>query len=148
MAASRDLAAVAVLVADPALRSARVCYDHLAGERAVRLFAELRSAGLPGGDDGCAVTPPGERYFARLGIDLAAIRGARRVFARPCLDWTERRPHLAGALGASILVELLDRGWIVRVAGSRAVTVSPRGDRALAELARLSAGSRLRRIEL
>src|SRR5205814_1316678 len=88
--------------ADPALRAARLCYDHLAGALGVRLFDDLRAAGFLDGDDGGSVTAAGASSFAGLGIDLAALRRARRAFARPCLDWTERRPHLGGALGAAL----------------------------------------------
>lgn len=120
--------------ADPALRRARVCYDHLAGERGVWLLDRLRAGGALGGPDGCAPTPQGEAFFGRLGIDLAALRRSRRTFARTCLDWSERRHHLGGALGAALLDRIFALGWASRQPDGRAVLFSARGERALAAL--------------
>ncbi len=87
------------------------------------------------GEDGGALTPAGEIVLRGLGVDLDAARPAgrsrQRVFCRPCLDWSERRPHLAGTLGAALLTTCLDRGWVRRSEGSRAVTVTPGGQVAL-----------------
>jgi DNA-binding transcriptional ArsR family regulator len=119
----------------PELRAARVCYDHLAGERAVRLFDRLVSGGaLTVGAGGCVVTAAGEPLFLGLGIDVAALRKGRRLLARPCLDWSERRPHLAGALGAALLARLFELGWAAREADGRVVRITPRGDAGLAEI--------------
>jgi DNA-binding transcriptional ArsR family regulator len=112
------------------LRRARVCYDHLAGERGVRLFDGLRKRRLLAGtDDRLSLTAEGESWCARLGIDLAGLRRRRRPLCRACLDWSERRAHLAGALGAA----LLDRLFALRYArraddDRRAVSLSPRGE--------------------
>jgi DNA-binding transcriptional ArsR family regulator len=118
--------------ADPALRAARVCYDHLAGEQGVWLLDTLRTRGLLGARDG-GVTAAGEAFFARLGIDLEALARSRRTFSRLCLDWSERRHHLGGALGAAILDRIFAARWARRAADGRAVTFSPRGERAFRE---------------
>jgi DNA-binding transcriptional ArsR family regulator len=114
---------------DPALRRARVCYDHLAGEAAVRLLARLRESQLiVGDDDSLALSARGELWAAALGIDLEALHGRRRMLCRPCLDWSERRTHLAGALGAAILDRMVALRYVRRTAG-RAVTLSENGAR-------------------
>jgi DNA-binding transcriptional ArsR family regulator len=120
--------------ADPALRAARVCYDHLAGERGVWLLARLRERHLLGGPDGCLPTPAGTELLARFGLDLAALARSRRTFSRTCLDWSERRHHLGGALGAAILARIFDLGWARRELDGRAVAFSARGERSLREL--------------
>ncbi|KMO44269.1 ArsR family transcriptional regulator [Methylobacterium tarhaniae] len=117
---------------DAALREARTCYDHLAGRLAVAMADALVAQGaVELGADGGAVTPAGEVFLRGLGVDLAASSSGRRVFCRPCLDWSERRPHIAGALGAALLATCLDRGWLRRTEGSRAVAVTPGGRLAL-----------------
>jgi DNA-binding transcriptional ArsR family regulator len=112
------------------LRHARTCYDHLAGVVGVALADALRARRwtrvADGGDGGVDLTPAGEAGLVAAGVDVAGARAARRAFARPCLDWTERRPHLAGALGAAIATAALDAGWIRRVDG-RAVAVTDAG---------------------
>lgn len=114
------------------LRAARTCYDHLAGRLGVGLADGLVDGGrLLRIEDGFAVTEAGEDWFRSMGIDVSAVRASRRAFARACLDWTERRPHLAGALGAALTRQAFARGWIVRSIGSRAVLVTPRGRAAL-----------------
>ena len=120
--------------ADPALRLARVCYDHLAGERGVWLLDGLREAGLLAGPDGCAVTLEGEAFFAGLGVDLAALARGRRALVRTCLDWSERRHHLGGALGAAVLARLFALGWARRDLDSRTIRFSAQGERRLAGL--------------
>ena len=80
------------------------------------------------------VTAAGEAWFARLGVDVKAARAARRSFARACLDWSERRPHLAGALGDAMLEALVERGWIRRHRGERAVDLTEAGRLGLAAL--------------
>jgi DNA-binding transcriptional ArsR family regulator len=129
--------------ADPALRSARVCYDHLAGERGVWLLDRLRQRGLLGGEGGVTVALEGAPFFERLGIDLEALRQSRRAFARPCLDWSERRHHLAGALGAALLNRFLELRWMERALAGRAVIVSAAGERALRGLLGEEAAIRL-----
>lgn len=112
-----------------ALAYARTCYDHLAGTLGVAIHdALVANDALRPGADGYALTAAGERWLAGLGADLGAARSARRAFAFPCLDATQRRPHLAGALGASLCRCLLTRGWLVRRRpGERAVRVTEAG---------------------
>ena len=113
--------------ASRAMRFARTCYDHLAGRLGVRLTDALHERGLIAGTDGYGVTPAGEDWLARFGIDVAALRASRRTLVRPCLDWTERRDHVAGAVGAAIADALLERRWVVRFDDTRAVRLTLRG---------------------
>ena len=115
-----------------ALRLARTCYDHLAGQLGVRIAEALLAGGclVPSARD-YVLTPAGERLFRRLAVDVAGARSARRSFARACLDWSERRHHLAGALGAALLDRLFELGWIERTPSSRAVRLSDPGRRGL-----------------
>lgn len=117
-----------------ALAVARTCYDHLAGQIGVALHdALLDHAALVAGGDGYLLTDSGAALLARLGVDVAGAAAARRAFARPCLDYTERRPHLAGALGAAVCARLLADGWLVRpAADQRGLRVTQRGRQALA----------------
>jgi len=113
---------------DPALRHARSCYNHLAGEVAVQLADHFLQRGWlkPTPDDGWRVTKAGERGFGDvLGVAVGAL-GERKPLARPCLDWSERRPHLAGPLGTALLESLFSRGWVRRGEG-RTVTFTKRG---------------------
>ncbi|HEY8612381.1 MAG TPA: winged helix-turn-helix domain-containing protein [Roseomonas sp.] len=111
---------------DAALREARTCYDHLAGRLAVGIADAMVSRGqLDLSADGGAVTGAGQAFLEGLGVAVPAARG--RPFCRPCLDWSERRPHLAGALGAALCRRCLELGWVRRVAGSRALTVTTGG---------------------
>jgi DNA-binding transcriptional ArsR family regulator len=110
------------------LKRARTCYDHLAGELGVAVADSLVDRGmLTRTDDAFAVTPDGTRWFTALGIDLEAAAGSRRSFARACVDWSERRPHLAGSLGAGVADVFFARKWIRRLPGGRAVAVTPDG---------------------
>lgn len=109
------------------LRAARTCYDHLAGALGVALAERLCVDGLLEPGD-LALTDAGSEAFAGFGIDVAALRAGRRPLTRACLDWSERRPHLAGALGAALTGELLRRGWLRRQPGSRAVALTRRGE--------------------
>jgi DNA-binding transcriptional ArsR family regulator len=119
---------------DPALRRARVCYDHLAGEAGVALFNRLRSRKyLTGHDDLLRVTPAGARLLASIGIDVKALMKGRRPVCRACLDWSERRAHLGGALGSALLEKILSFGWARRISGSRALAFSRTGERAFAK---------------
>jgi hypothetical protein len=115
------------------MRGARMCYDHLAGKLGVALADALQARGFVAfGTDGGIVTNAGDMFFAELGIDIAAARNGRRAFCRPCIDWSERRPHLAGAVGAALAQHLFDLNWIARMRDRRAVTVTPKGRLALA----------------
>lgn len=120
---------------DAALRKARTCYDHLAGQLGVALADALVAAvhaELAG--DGGIVTDTGVEFLARIGIDVGRYgRKSGRVLCRPCLDWSERRPHLAGMVGATICAHSFDQGWIRRIDGTRAVMITPKGQRVFRE---------------
>ncbi|MFH5926201.1 ArsR/SmtB family transcription factor [Roseomonas xinghualingensis] len=117
---------------DMALREARTCYDHLAGRLAVGMADAMVVRGhLDLSPDGGALTEAGASFLERLGVVLPVARG--RPFCRPCLDWSERRSHLAGALGAALCRRCLDLGWMRRVPNSRALSVTPAGWRGLRE---------------
>lgn len=125
---------------DDALRQARTCYDHLAGRLGVAIADALvaREAVLLS-DDGGEVTAAGAAFLKdTLAIELALLP-RRRFFCRPCLDWSERRPHLAGAVGAALAERCFARGWIDRIPDSRAVRITPPGQIALRELFRIDA---------
>ncbi|WKB52461.1 ArsR/SmtB family transcription factor [Eleftheria terrae] len=114
--------------APTSLRQARTCYDHMAGGVAVSVLQTLLSRGwlLQEGRD-YDVAEPGLQALAGWGIDVAATRGQRRRFACACVDWSERQPHLSGALGAALLDAVIGRRWVVREFDSRALTVTPQG---------------------
>lgn len=113
-----------------ALREARTCYDHMAGTLAVRIHdAMLARQWLAADGRDYALTPLGEASLAQVGVDVARARQRRRRFACPCLDWSERRSHLGGALGAALLEALLARGWVDRDLDSRALSVTRKGAR-------------------
>jgi len=133
--------------ADRALRHARTCYDHLAGELAVAMADSMVAHGhVEFAGDGGIVTASGAAFLRGIGVDLdapsarAARRGAARVFCRPCLDWSERRPHIAGALGTALCAACIGRGWLRRMEGSRALSVTPPGRLALRAAFGLEAG--------
>jgi DNA-binding transcriptional ArsR family regulator len=116
------------------LRAARVCYDHLAGQLGVRIAEAMVARGyLVLEDDGGRITEAGTRYLWDLGIDTRIAGKGRRYLCRACLDWTERRPHIGGAIGAALAERWLALGWITRAKDSRAVTVTPSGDRGFRE---------------
>ena len=107
---------------------ARTCYDHLAGEMAVRICeAMLKSRWLVREDRDFRVTPSGAKHLTELGVDLDVARQTRRVFARACVDLTQRRPHIGGALGAALLDLYVERGWILRSRRSRIVSITQKG---------------------
>jgi len=116
------------------LRGARTCYDHLAGELGVALTDSMARQHLIEGEDGSyALTPAGERRLESLGIAVEPLRLQRRAFTRPCLDWTERRPHLAGSVGAAIADYALAQRWLTHVPGTRALRVTDAGRRGFLE---------------
>lgn len=121
-AAGSDLVRAASAVPSE-LRFARTCYDHLAGTLAVALHDLL----ITGGDGAPELVPAAPAALARLGVSETRPAGSRRPRLRDCLDWSERRPHLAGALGAALLTSLLDRGWLVRRRTPRAVRLTRTG---------------------
>lgn len=116
-----------------ALRNARTCYDHMAGRLAVRIAEGLieRSHIVLAEDGGC-LTAAGRAFLESIGVDLSSPP-RRRIFCRPCLDWSERRPHLAGFVGAVLLRYAFDRSWIQRVKDSRALAITPAGEQGFAE---------------
>lgn len=117
---------------EPALRKARVCYDHLAGELGVQVYEGLFQIGvLQQHQGGLGLTDQGRVWFHQLGIDTDKVAYAKRSFCRACLDWSERRHHLAGALGAALLVRIQELGWAKREEDSRAIVFSDRGEKAL-----------------
>jgi DNA-binding transcriptional ArsR family regulator len=120
---------------DPPLRFARTCYDHLAGRLAVGVAHALVGQGVlrPRGDE-YQVLAAGVRWFDGLNIDLATMRAGRRKLTRQCLDWTERKPHIGGALGAALLGKCLSAGWIARLPNTRAVRITDSGSRAFRDL--------------
>lgn len=121
--------------ADAASRTARTCYDHLAGRVGVGIYRSLLDGrALMLGTDGLDLTRLGESRLRELGVDTELARRRRRTFARTCLDFTERREHLAGALGAAVCSRLLELDWLRRrVAGHRGLRVTKRGSSELAE---------------
>ena len=118
----------------PRLRAARTCYDHIAGTIGVSLHDRFRAQGWlspnsTASDNSYDLTSTGAKAFESLGIDLAATRTLRRRFACPCLDWSERRFHVGGALGAALLKLALKRKWLLQDLDSRALSVTPHGRR-------------------
>lgn len=118
--------------AGSAMARGRTCYDHLAGRLGIAVTDALTARGLLIQDTGFALTDPGLKWFDAAGIVLG--RTGRRPLARACLDWTERRPHLAGVAGAALCRHVLDAGWCVRIGSERAVKVTEAGELALSEL--------------
>jgi len=118
-----------------ALSTARICFGHLAGRLSVDLTEAFIAREHIVLDDGEAaeITTGGARFFARFGIELPTLRATRRHFCRLCLDWTERRPHIAGAVGAAITNRYFDLGWLQRMERSQAVSVTPVGRRGFAQ---------------
>jgi DNA-binding transcriptional ArsR family regulator len=121
---------------DDALRLARSCYDHLAGQVGVAVTDALVAMGhILLTDDGGEVTSSGGRFFSEFGVDLKPQ--TRRIFCQPCLDWSERRYHLKGLVGARILDRLLELGWLKCVPGSRALQLTPSGGAGFSEIFRI-----------
>jgi DNA-binding transcriptional ArsR family regulator len=133
--AERARRPVSVGPRDLAMRAARTCYDHLAGKLAVAMAdAMLERGHIELSPDGGALTQDGALFLRSLGVDLDAAEaraarrgGSSRVFCRPCLDWSERRPHVAGAVGAAICNCCFALNWVRRIEGTRAITVTPKG---------------------
>jgi DNA-binding transcriptional ArsR family regulator len=114
------------------LRAARTCYDHIAGALGVTLRERFEALDWLSTDADCEdpsydVTAAGRRAFAAIGIDVDATRARRRRFASGCMDWSERRLHLGGALGAAVLDAAVKHQWVVRELDSRALAVTDRG---------------------
>jgi hypothetical protein len=125
-----------------AIVHARTCYDHLAGRLGVALTDSMQRRHLIApADNAYTLTQAGRKHLETLGLDIDALRNQRRAFARPGLDWTERRPHLAGALGAGIAHLLLQQEWLKRLPSTRAVRVTDTGKRRLRDEFALNLGS-------
>jgi hypothetical protein len=121
--------------AGAALRLARTCYDHIAGQLGVAMTDALREKDYVRlGEDGGEVTDRGRVSLKMHGIILDQPASSRRMFCRPCLDWTERRFHIAGAVGAAICTHCLERGWLRRTRDTRALEVTADGRRGLADV--------------
>jgi DNA-binding transcriptional ArsR family regulator len=119
---------------DEQMRQARTCYDHFAGVLGVGLADAMTARDLVVlGDEAGEVTPSGLEFLSKLGVDLTAARAKRRVFCRPCLDWTERRPHIGGAVGAALARRCLDLKWVERMRDHRALVITPAGRRGFQE---------------
>jgi DNA-binding transcriptional ArsR family regulator len=119
---------------DEAMRNARTCYDHFAGRLGVGLTEALCAHGhVSLADEAGEVTESGVAFLDKFGVDLGAARSRRRIFCRPCLDWTERRPHLGGSVGAALAQRCFDLRWVERMRDSRALAVTPAGRRGLSE---------------
>ncbi|MGN6765617.1 MAG: ArsR/SmtB family transcription factor [Rhizobiaceae bacterium] len=113
---------------DAAMREARICYDHLAGDRGVALYDSLLSRRILAlRADTVDIGPKGQAFFDELSIDLPSLSGQRRPLCRSCLDWSVRRSHLAGALGAAMLDKIMEWKWARRDPQSRAILFSPAG---------------------
>src|ERR1700737_3418611 len=120
---------------EPALRKARICYDHLAGEVGVMAYeALLRHRVLEMSQKELRLSESGVQWFGRLGINTDAAARQRRTFCRSCMDWSERRYHLAGSLGAALLSRFYDLGWARRDPSSRVIRFTPKGERELSDL--------------
>lgn len=120
---------------DPALRKARICYDHLAGHYGVRMLDSLVAQGaIARHEEALLITDHGRALIARFGIDLGALAGTRRPLCRACLDWSERRSHLAGSLGRALFNWLTAEGLARRDGESRIVMFTPEGERRFAGL--------------
>ena len=121
------------------MRAGRTCYDHLAGELGIALADALVAAGyVEFAEDAGLVTNAGVKFLSGIGVDIDALMASRRkkskrVLCRPCLDWSERRPHIAGVVGAAICAHSFSKCWIRRIEGTRAVTVTPKGRRVYRE---------------
>lgn len=128
-----------------ALARGRTCYDHLAGRLGVAITDAMEGEGLLVRDTGFALTEAGIVWLTDdLGIPLEDLRGTRRPLVKACLDWTERRPHLAGAAGALLCTRFRRKRWIRTIGSGRAVSLTPSGERALRDLLGLDAAAVLR----
>jgi len=129
---------------DAALRRARTCYDHFAGRLGVALADALVEQGrIELTSDAGILTEAGVTFLDEIGLDVVPMqaRGTKRsgrVLCRPCLDWSERRPHLAGSFGAALCTHSMEQGWTRRIPGTRAVEITPKGERVLREKFRVS----------
>src|SRR5262245_35118213 len=138
---SRRDATTSESAANGSIRFARTCYDHLAGILGVMVTERLIERNFIVGAHSYELTGDGGAWLSSLGVDVEALRESRRPIARPCLDWTERRDHLAGGAGAALTSVMLSRRWIARVEGTRAVRLTLRGREGLYRTLRLECPS-------
>jgi DNA-binding transcriptional ArsR family regulator len=132
---ARPAGSLRAATAHKALVRGRTCYDHLAGRLGVMLTDAMTSRGLLSQDQGFNLTTDGVAWLVdTLGVDPVGLRQNRRPVARPCLDWTERRTHLAGVAGAQVCARFFDQGWLERIGSGRAVRPTRTGERAMTEL--------------
>ncbi|MDQ2137012.1 helix-turn-helix transcriptional regulator [Alcaligenaceae bacterium A4P071] len=114
---------------------ARTCYDHMAGEIGVGIHDRLIAKRfLAKQDQDYVLTPSGEAFMQEIGLDIETAQNKRRSFAKPCMDWSARRPHLGGALGAALLTHVLHHGWVEKDLDSRVLRVTPKGSKPLEKL--------------
>lgn len=119
---------------EPALRKARVCYNHLAGEMGVRMYRHMQAQGcFAPAPHGLDLTQNGKDMLAQIGLDVETLPRSNAPLCRECLDWSARTPHLAGRIGRGLLSHFLDIGWAQREANSRIVTFSPKGEAAFVQ---------------
>jgi DNA-binding transcriptional ArsR family regulator len=132
----RPVAAYTAAKADRSMLLARSCYDHLAGRMGVALTEMMQKQRIivVEGERNYRVTQRGEDWLGELGIEMRSLQKGKRNFARQCLDWTERRPHVAGALGAALMQHFLAEGWLARLRDSRALRVTQKGQRSFVAL--------------
>lgn len=134
LAARRGLMRARAGPKDPALRHARVCYNHLAGDLGVQLFDSLQQRDLlVGSETDFTLTDAGRAFLDDMGIDVSALERERRPVCKSCLDWSERRTHMAGALGTAMLNRFMELGWADRVPKSRVISFSAKGQKAFAK---------------
>ncbi|MBX7500206.1 winged helix-turn-helix domain-containing protein [Qipengyuania sp. YG27] len=136
LVAERDATVSAIRTGprDRDLRFARSCYDHLAGSLAVAIADRLETMEMIDlADDGGTVSEKGQAFFGDLGAELGAAGQQGRRYCRPCLDWSERRPHIAGRVGSGLMVCFLERGWVKRQTEGRVISVTRAGERAIVE---------------
>ncbi|MCK3854077.1 helix-turn-helix transcriptional regulator [Pseudomonas sp. W2Jun17] len=135
MVISRNAQTQFVSTAPSRLQLARTCYDHMAGSLAVQLHDYFIDAGwlsMPVAGDGTyQLSVEGEKAMTGLGVEIETVRAQRRRFACSCLDWSMRRPHLAGALGAAVLQAVISRKWVIQDLDSRALALTPKGRKEL-----------------
>ncbi|WP_306302885.1 hypothetical protein [Aureimonas sp. AU40] len=116
------------------MRLARSCYDHIAGRLGVAIADALQRRDFVRLEDGVGlVTDEGARFLAAFGVDVTSLSRGKRPLCRSCLDWSERRPHLAGKLGTALLERSVELGWLVRTPKSRTLRISPAGERGFPE---------------
>lgn len=132
----RPVAEYSTAKADRSMLLARSCYDHLAGRVGVALTETMQKQRIivTEGERDYRVTARGVEWLKELGVEMESLQKSKRNMARRCLDWTERRPHIAGALGAALMQHFLEEGWLARVRESRALRVTQKGRQSLIQL--------------